>query len=239
MSFAGTMREQIERLGVRIIRGRAQGIEPGAEMSVGLVRVLVGEDFSWYARSVVIATGSAPISAEVEGERIGPADAWNMDVEGHNVIVLGGGNSAGQVLLHLAERARTVYAVVRSGLKTSAYLTSRIQARHNVVVLQGGVSSERLPDGRYVISHADGLAYVNAKALFSCYGGIPASDWIGCVERDDSGRVLIGNHGYEYGTTQPGVFAIGDVRYGAVQRVPSAIGDGSNVQRDLWGYLNG
>ena len=236
-SFAQSMREQLELHGVRIVHDRVVNVARG----LGTVLLWTAGGDLVPVRAAVIATGMAPISARVGGVHVGPHACWTLDVAGKDVIVLGGGNSAGQAILHLSERAQDVHVVARSGLRTSAYLTRRIKAAPNVHVHAGAeLHGPPHMHGYAIDCPSCGFVVVDPCAgVFACYGGKADTEWLGEVDRDDEGRITVGQHGYTYGTTVPGIFAVGDVRCGAVQRVPAAIGDGANVQRDLWHYLNG
>lgn len=169
------------------------------------------------------------------------------------VVVVGGGNSAGQAAVFLAETAKRVHVLVRSdpAASMSRYLVRRIEESPNVslwthtevVDLHGdahlqGVSwrDRRTGQGE---SHA-------IRHLFSMTGAVPRSDWLrGCVALDPVGFVRTGSdllsddlrregwplarppHSLE--TSRPGVFAVGDVRAGSLKRVASAVGEGATA----------
>jgi thioredoxin reductase (NADPH) len=170
---------------------------------------------------------------------------------GEEVIVVGGGNSAGQAAVFLATRARHVHMLVRSsGLADtmSRYLIRRIEdnpnitlrTRTEVTALEGGDRLEgvvwRGPDGaveRRPIAH-----------VFMMTGAVPNTAWLeGCVALDSKGFVKTGTDltidetraagwsvaraPYLFETSRHGVFAVGDVRAGSVKRVASAVGEGS------------
>ena len=169
---------------------------------------------------------------------------------GEEVIVVGGGNSAGQAAVYLAARARHVHVLIRgAGLADtmSRYLIRRIEENPNitlrphteVISLEGTDWLEsvewRGPDGveRRAVSH-----------LFSMTGAAPNTEWLaGCVALDDKGFVKTGQDlspddlraakwpvtraPYLFETNRHGVFAVGDVRSSSVKRVASAVGEGS------------
>jgi thioredoxin reductase (NADPH) len=181
---------------------------------------------------------------------------------GRRVCVVGGGNSAGQAAVHLARSACTVTLAVRGpslDAGMSRYLHHEIEAadnidvRLNTEVVAGGGSGwlERvtLRDGRSGASEE-----TDAAALFILIGARPHTDWLaGTVARDPGGYVLTGfqlsgdvdggapwpldraPHPFE--SSLPGVFAVGDVRSGAVKRVASAAGQGSVVISQVHEYL--
>ena len=167
---------------------------------------------------------------------------------GREVYVLGGANSAGQAALHLAEYAQRVTLVVRAGsLETgmSHYLARQVDGAPNVAVrleteVVGGGGDGRLE--RLVLrSRADGATEtVEADALFLMIGAHPNTDWLPAeLARGDGGFVRTGadleNDGswplerrpFSLETSMPGVFAAGDVRDGSMNRVASAVGEGS------------
>jgi thioredoxin reductase (NADPH) len=211
------------------------------------------------ARAVVIASGAQyrklPLPNLAQFENVGVyygATAIEAQLcAGSEVIVIGGGNSAGQAAVFLAARARHVHMLVRAGGLAdtmSRYLIRRIEenpkitlrVRTEVVALEGGDWLEsvqlRGPDGaveRRAVSH-----------LFSMTGAAPNTRWLeGCVALDDKGFVKTGPDltpddlragewsasrvPYLFETSRHGVFAVGDVRAGSVKRVASAVGEGS------------
>jgi thioredoxin reductase (NADPH) len=166
---------------------------------------------------------------------------------GRDVFVVGGANSAGQAVLHLATYARQVTLVVRgSSLRTqmSEYLVSQIEANGNIEVRLGtevvGGGGEGRLDHLVLRDLASGTeARVEAQALFLLIGAQPCTDWLPCaIERDPQGFILTGadvpprtwplqRSPFALETSLPGVFAGGDARHGSVKRVASAVGEGS------------
>jgi thioredoxin reductase (NADPH) len=159
------------------------------------------------------------------------------------VVVVGGGNSAGQAALHLARGGRSVTIVTRKptlGSTMSQYLrheidnvaSIRLRTRCTVVDGGGGDHLEWL-----VLRDDDGEAQVPVDAAFLFIGGEARTGWLpDLVRRDPGGFVLTGSDVGSSGsapvpfeTSAPGVFAIGDVRAGSVKRVASAVGEGSVV----------
>lgn len=176
---------------------------------------------------------------------------------GEDVHVVGGGNSAGQAVVHLARHARRVTLVVRAGTLEkgmSDYLVQQIRQTDNVevrlgydIVDGGGQRGLEWLTLRNVRTGA--LETVPARMLFSLIGALPHTDWLaGVVARDDRGFIVTGREVPEsawrlarrpkrYETSVPGVFAAGDVRHDSVKRVASAVGEGSMAVQFVHEYL--
>jgi thioredoxin reductase (NADPH) len=177
-------------------------------------------------------------------------------VEGRQVYVVGAGNSAGQAAMHLSKYASRVTLLVRGDTLASTmseYLITEVEAAENVDVrlntcVVGGGGRGRLE--RLVLEHsASGTTEtIAAAALFVLIGARPHTDWLPDeVERDEGGYVVTGQDlsrdGFEeraplmFETSMPGVFAAGDVRYGSVKRVASAVGAGAIAIQSVHEYL--
>jgi thioredoxin reductase (NADPH) len=177
-------------------------------------------------------------------------------------MVVGGGNSAGQCAIHLSRYAKEVHLVVRrEGLRDtmSHYLVDQIAATPNVHVrgrmnIEAVQGTERLE--RVVMRSTDtGLvATENFDAMFVLIGTKPHSEWLPHdVLRDEKGFVVTGRDSaicagfarfwkeprqpFPLETTVPGLFAAGDVRAGAMNRVAGAVGEGSMAVRIIAEYL--
>ena len=210
------------------------------------------------ARAVVLATGVSyrrlgiPELETLSGSGVfyGASVSEAQGLRGRRAAVVGGGNSAGQAVLHLARYCESVTLVVRGddlGQGMSSYLVETIEAATNVAVRLGGEVVGGGGDGRLehvrVRDRASGAEDVLATdALFIMIGAEPRTDWLpGEVVRDRRGYVLAGTDAvssgawplprppHPYETTLPSVFAVGDVRCGSVKRVASAVGEGSVV----------
>jgi thioredoxin reductase (NADPH) len=217
------------------------------------------------AKSIVVASGARYRRPEIEN-----LDAfegrgvwyWASPIEaklcvGQDVVLVGGGNSAGQAAVFLSGHARKVHMIIRGGglgASMSRYLIERIEAAPNielifnaeVIAVEGGGdgSLERV---RWKSRLAPEQHSFDVRNLFLFVGADPATHWLnGCgVTLDRAGFVVTGaqseqNQGRPVPpleTSVPGVFAVGDVRAGSVKRVGGAIGEGAQVVAALHGYL--
>jgi len=177
------------------------------------------------------------------------------------VLVIGGGNSAGQAALYLARYAKSVQIVVRREslhATMSRYLVDQIEKTPNIC-LRVRTELERVEGGGHVegvtLKLDDGTSQnEEIDAVFLFIGTKPRSDWLlSDVLRDTRGFVITGRDlpaETEYAriwkerrepmsleTSAPGVFAAGDIRAGAMNRVASAVGEGSMVVRFVHEYL--
>ena len=239
---------------------RATELADGPE---GLVRIDLDDGQHVLARSLVMATGARWRELHAEGmDRFRGAGVYHAamptDAErarDKDVIVIGGGNSAGQAAAALAQHARSVRVVVRgSALKStmSSYLVGRVErsprievlTETEVVALHGGAVVESV-----TLQSRDGSREdVDTSAVYVMIGADPCTEVSdGMLATDDAGFLLCGDgaHNCEghiawplhdrepalLETVRPGVFAAGDVRTGASNRVAGAVGDGALVVR--------
>ena len=169
---------------------------------------------------------------------------------GTQAVIIGGGNSAGQAAMYLSRSARCVHLIVRGpslAASMSSYLSHRLAADPaitiaydaRVVALHGGDHLE----GVTVSQGASGaLQEIEARALFVMVGAAPNTGWLsGLLDLDAKGFIRTGAEvgaDSPFATSQPGVFAVGDIRAGSVKRVASAVGEGSVVMSKVWEFLN-
>jgi len=212
------------------------------------------------ARAVIIATGavyrrlSLENAAQFEGAGIyyGATFVESQLCRAEEVIVVGGGNSAGQAAVFLAETSKCVHMLVRSdGLAASMsrYLIRRIEENPainlrtctEIVSLEGNEHVERVA---WRDNRTGKIDMRNIRHIFVMTGAVPNTEWLGgCVLLDAKGFIKTGTDlsrddlmsahwpltrsPYLLETSLPGVFAVGDVRSGNVKRVASAVGEGS------------
>ncbi len=229
-----------------------------AEQVDGIHRLTLAGGIPVRSRSVVVASGAQYRKLSVENygrfENCGiyyAATAMeSVFCRDKEVIVVGGGNSAGQAALFLSGVARHVHHIVRGkslASTMSQYLVSRIEnssritlyAQSEIVKLEGRSSLESVT----WINRETGESIVKPiESVFAMIGAEPNSGWLfGTVRLDKKGFILTGGtDGFEstpYATSVPGMFAVGDVRSKSVKRVASAVGEGSVVISDVHNYL--
>ncbi len=166
------------------------------------------------------------------------------------VIIIGGGNSAGQAAMFLSRFAKHTYIVVRkSGLSQtmSSYLSKRILndktitllAHSEITSIYGKESLEKVVLGN---SESGLHKEIETKALFIMIGALPNTDWLkDDLQLDEKGFIRTGaefdSDKTPYETSLSGVYAVGDIRSGSVKRVASAVGEGSVVISYIHQYL--
>ncbi|MFZ0204387.1 MAG: FAD-dependent oxidoreductase [Nitrososphaeraceae archaeon] len=214
------------------------------------------------ARTVLIATGAQyrklPLKnlSQFEGAGVyyGATFVERQLCGGDEVIVVGGGNSAGQAAVFLAQTAKQVYVLVRSASLASSmsrYLIRRIEESPNIIVrphteiitLEG---DHQLDSVRWRNNQSGETEKHNIQHIFIMTGADPNTAWLnGCLVLDAKGFINTGpdlspenlratgwslkRQPYLLETSLPGVFAAGDVRGGSIKRVASAVGEGSTV----------
>jgi thioredoxin reductase (NADPH) len=212
------------------------------------------------ARSIMIATGAAYrrppcknlLRFEGAGVYYGATFVEAQLCGGEEVIVVGGGNSAGQAAVFLAETAKRVHMLVRSaGLakSMSRYLIRRIEETPTIVLrpytqivaVEGGDHIEFV---RWQNNQTGQTEEHDIRYLFVMMGADPNTSWLdGCIALDNNGFIKTGldlspeslsaagwyptRQPYLLETSLPGIFAVGDVRGGSIKRVASAVGEGS------------
>jgi thioredoxin reductase (NADPH) len=207
------------------------------------------------ARAVVVASGARYRRLEVDNIAAFESASvhfWASPLEaklcgGQEVALVGAGNSAGQATVYLASQVAKVWMLVRGpslAASMSRYLIDRIEGLPNVEVLtQTEVSGLEGRDGMLEAvrwRHNGTEARRPIRHIFNFIGADPNTDWLADsgIALDPKGFVLTGAGGRgPLETSQPGVFAIGDVRSGSTKRVAAAVGEGAQVVAALHAYL--
>jgi thioredoxin reductase (NADPH) len=231
-----------------------------------VIRLSDGTDVA--ARAVIVASGAryrrldAARLADFEGTGVyyAATEMEGLLCAGSPIVVVGGGNSAGQAALFLAASGSPVTIVIRGhdlDASMSRYLVDRIdldarievRTDSTITALEG---DQTLTSVRVTTEGVD--AVLSCAALFSFIGADPAASWLsGCAALDERGFVLtdrsldearlderweaLGRRPLPFETSYPGLFAVGDVRSGSIKRVAAAVGEGSAAVRSVHAYL--
>ncbi|SFI92476.1 FAD-dependent oxidoreductase [Jannaschia pohangensis] len=251
-------------------RGEVQAMKFGTRFAVprrataletredGTFCVTLDDDTTTCARSVVVATGvqyrrlPLPRLEDFEGAGIYYA-ATEIEArfcKNTDVVIIGGGNSAGQAAMFLSRHANCVHLLVRGDTladSMSSYLSERLEADEGIRIRYGTQVAGLEGDDRLEAISLKGPGVkpgddrIDSRALFIMVGAAPNTDWLGSqVACDDNGFVLTGDavsQDSPFATSLPGVFAVGDVRAGSVKRVASAVGEGSVVISKVWDHV--
>jgi thioredoxin reductase (NADPH) len=256
-ALAARAQIQAQKFGAQLaISRRAATIDCAA--SSYAIELEGGERIATHA--IVIATGAryrtldVPDYEKFEGQGIHYAATWiegNL-CSGEEVAVVGGGNSAGQAAVFLAQQAGHVHMLVRGdGLAAtmSEYLISRIGASPRITLhpycqVTGLEGDQNLRSVSWTHGNTGAVETRPVSNLFVMIGAVPNTDWLdGCVALDRGGFVVTGRDGdgmalsSPYATERPGIFAVGDVRAGSTKRVASGVGEGSVVVSAIHQYL--
>ena len=212
------------------------------------------------ARTIVIATGAdyRKLALENASRFLGTGVYYAATATearrcaGAEIIIVGGGNSAGQAALFLAGTCRTVHLLIRSkGLaeSMSQYLIRRIEEMKNITLhvrteITALVGQEHLTQVSWKSSPGEVSETHDIGHVFLMTGALPCTGWLNsCIALNEKGFVRTGSDLHSddltasdwansrqpefFETSIPGIFAVGDVRYGSVKRVAAAVGEGS------------
>ncbi len=252
---------QAMRLGARL---NAPCEVVGLRVEAGFHAVVLGDGSEIPTRAVIVASGARYRRLAVDDlERFEGAGVYyaatDMEArvcDGTSVLVVGGGNSAGQAAMYLAQHQCKVTLAIRRGdlaQSMSQYLIERIEADPKVELLTG-VEVQALggQDHLEQVTLRDIATgeqrMIGCAGLFSFIGALPATSWLGDdVLRDAHGFVLTDRQLPEsapgtpdplpFETSVPGVFAAGDVRHDSLKRVAAAVGEGSSAVRSVHARL--
>ncbi len=261
---------QASRLGAEILATR----EATALRIEDRYRIVVLDDASEVGcEALLVATGVQYRRLDVAGVEplvgvgifYGAAITEALACRGQRVVVVGGGNSAGQAAVHLSQFADAVLLLVRGGrveAGMSAYLVDQLRARPNVEIrLNAAVAAVRGSDSLEAVTIEDAAAGTveerAADALFLFIGALPRTEWLaGLVERDAAGFLVTGpalgrasdgrvpgwplaREPFLLETSVPGIFAAGDVRSRSVKRIASGVGEGAMAVQFVHQHLAG
>jgi thioredoxin reductase (NADPH) len=267
--LADRARTQAERLGAEIVVGRkVKQIVPGTPFHQ---IILEGDDAPVRAHAIVVATGVSYRSLQVPdidrfsgvGVYYGAARSEANTTAGRDIVLVGGGNSAGQAAMFFSGYARSVTILIRGGSLTtsmSRYLIDELATRDNVEVHTYGeiveVEGTEHLEAIVVRDPRDGSRERHpVDAVFVFIGADALTGWLPDeVIRDERGYVCTGRDvrdlleqhhrdwpnvrdPYLLETSAPGIFAVGDVRHGSVKRVAAGVGEGSMAIAFVHTYL--
>ncbi|MCW3067583.1 MAG: thioredoxin reductase [Solirubrobacterales bacterium] len=249
---------QAMRLGARL---NAPSEVVGLHAEVGFHAVTLSDDSQIPARAVVVASGAQYRRLAVRdlgrfegaGVYYAATDLEARVCDGTSVLVVGGGNSAGQAAIYLGQHNCRVTIAIRRGDLThsmSQYLIERIDADPKVDLLTRVEVQALAGDGhleRATMRHTETgeLQEIPCTGLFCFIGAQPATGWLGgsvLLDRDGfilTDRQLPGppiagtSSALPFETSVPGIFAAGDVRHGSMKRVAAAVGEGSSAVRSV------
>ena len=224
----------------------------------GLHRLILAGGLAICARSVVIASGARyrQLSVKNQGDfenrglYYAATAMESLQCRDREIIIVGGGNSAGQASVFLSGVAKHVHHIIRGASLESSmsqYLISRIERSPQITLY-----TDTEIDGLEGKAALEFVTWTNRKSgesvrrpissVFVMIGAEPNSGWVyGAAKLDDKGFVLTGGGwGFEatsFATSVPGIYAVGDVRATSVKRVASAVGEGSVVISDIHRYI--
>jgi thioredoxin reductase (NADPH) len=255
-ALAGRAQVQAEKFGARLVISRNVA---GVDCDRAPFRVKLAGGATAGGHVVVVATGAhyrrldVPNFDRFEGQGIHYA-ATAMEARlcsDEEVVVVGGGNSAGQAAIFLARTSAHVHVLVRGkGLAASmsAYLIQRIAASPRITLYTeteitafGGDTMLRSVTWA---NRATGASETRPIGnVFAMLGAVPNTEWLdGCLALDAQGFVVTGPDAgaqadSSYATSRPGIYAVGDVRAGSTKRVASGVGEGSVVVASIHRHL--
>lgn len=246
---------QAQKFGARLVISRdVTEFECGEQTH----RLTLSDKQAVKARTVILSTGARYRKLDIanyerfehEGIHYAATPLESSRCVGQEVIVVGGGNSAGQAALHLSASANHVHLVVRGpdlAASMSDYLIQRILLSsritlHKETVVESIAGRERLQEVTLLDSKSHIRTTYTISNIFVLIGAIPNTEWLQAkLVLDRNGFVVTGSaacgDGSHFGTSCPGVFAIGDARAGSVKRVAAAVGEGSIVIMEVHRYL--
>lgn len=270
MALMGRAYSQAQKFGAEMaIPTGAMSLEDSPDACHGRFRLSLSEDETAAARSIVIASGARYRRLEVAGIEAFEGAAihyWASPLEaklcaGQEVVLVGGGNSAGQAAVYLASQVRKVTVLIRAPdleASMSKYLIDRLAAlpnvelaaRSEITALDGEGGALKQVTWKNVDTGAETTRDI--QHLFLFIGAEPNTSWLtGCeVALDDRGFIRtdeavegpcsgagVTRSCLPLETSRRGVFAIGDVRSGSIKRVAAAVGEGAQVVAAIHAYL--
>ena len=256
-ALAGRAQVQAQKFGARLAISRAVA---RLECDASPYTLRLDDGSAVRSRAIVAASGARYRKLGVAGqERYEGAGIYYAATAmeaglcaGEEVIVVGGGNSAGQAAVFLAGSVRHVYMLVRgAGLAAtmSDYLVQRIAGSARIGLHPHSEVSALEGEGHlrsvtWTDRPSGATTTRDVSSIFVMIGAEPNTRWAaGCLELDAQGFIATGakvraDADSPFATSRPGIWAVGDVRSGSVKRVASGVGEGSVVVQAVHRYLN-
>lgn len=252
---------QAERFGADIhagaevidLRGEGHGTERHH-------RAICATGNTYSCTAILVAAGVTYRRLEVPGADpllgrgifYGASPTQAAEYAGQRVFMVGGANSAGQAAIFLASNHADVDIITRSPLEKSMsqYLIDRIAACPNITVHTSArvaaVRGTRHRLSHVTVADTDGVETHQAAALFAFIGADPQTDWAPQLKKDPRGFILTGQDASGINsdgrmfleTSEAGIFAAGDIRYGSVKRVAASAGEGAMATQFIHRYLD-
>lgn len=239
LELAEFMKKQAEMFGAEIVFVSAKSVSGDAESGFN---ILGDDDKHYVGKVVIIATGASPRKLEIDGARelMGKGVSYCATCDGFfyygkDVIVLGGGNSALNDALYLADVAKNVKIVYRKGAFTraEAVLRNRVSERENIECLFNTdlAKIQQADDNRLIVTTTDGTD-ITVDGVFVAIGHEANTDYLTeDIARDNMGRLAPG-------ALPAGLFVAGDVHSDIKMQIATAVGTGCTAAMDAIAYLN-
>lgn len=230
---------QAQRLGAEVhLESEVVGLKH--EPALGYWVTECSSGFKWVSSAVLVAVGVDYRRLEVPGGE-GPNVMYGAPASSHDecgdsdVLIVGGGNSAGQAALNLCDVGARVTILVRRPLKQtmSAYLVERIAKDSRITVELGRL--DEVHEDYSTFDTPDGARTVQASKVFAYIGAEPRTHFLqACCHVDDVGFIETDG---DFRANQEGMFAAGDVRAGSRKRVAVATGEGAITAANVWRHI--
>jgi len=238
-----SLNETLEKLGLEPVNEKVTGVAPGEP---GIV--LSAGEVSYQAKAIIVATGAAfkRLGIPGEDEFVGKGVSYCAVCDGFffrglDVAVVGGGNTAVEEALYLANFCRTVYLVHRKNtLRAMDYLQKDLESRPNVkLVLETRVTaivgSQKLE--KLILEGAGGVSELAVSGLFVAVGVRPGTDiFKGLLETDESGFILTDEN---LRTSRENIWACGDCRLRPLRQLITAASEGALAALEVYRFLKG
>ena len=240
LGLAEFMKKQAESFGAHVVFASAKSVDGDAESGFN---ILADDGKHYIGKAVIFATGASPRKLEIEGARelIGKGVSYCATCDGFfyygkDVMVMGGGNSAVNDALYLADIAKSVKIVYRKGsfFRAEAILRQRVAERENIECLFNTDLKKiaAVPNSEKLVVTTTDDQEIETDGLFVAIGHEANTDYLDeGVHRDEMGRL-------SPDALPAGTFVAGDVHSGIKMQIATAVGTGCTAAMDAIAYLN-